>query len=414
MHQNSIALLIFLSTFVFGLIIYGIKLYKTPLNPLTFYLALDSGLRVILSCSLIFFTDTEQNFNDADIVDALLLHLLYVSCFALPFILRPRWLLRAVDTIRRAFFLSMPRSKTPFSVLTLFVIIAFICFNFFMLMIAGDGGMLWITDPREAYQNYKFGAGNYYLFWVWSISFFTIYVLYSTKARTKKDVLKISPLFLVIFVLTYFTGSKQIFFVNILLILFYYTHYIKLISVKFFTVIGLTLFGLFLGLQLLQGTTSNLIGALSYFDYFQKSIEFVAQYNNIGPTYGDSFISSFWGYVPRSFAPDKPLIYGQLMIQDFLYPGAAEVGYYPAFASWTFLYLDFWVFGVIISGFFVGGLSWALYELFRRNSDDIFLFSMAAQAAITIYMVPLHGELYIFFWFILQRIILNIHFKRTR
>ena len=412
MHQTSIALLIFLTTLVVGLIIYGIKIYKTPLNPLSFYLTLDSGLRVILSCSLIYFTDNIQNFTDADIVDALLLHILYVICFALPFVLRPRWLLRTVETIRRAFFMHLPRARTPFSMLTVVLITAFILINFYMLMIVGEGGTLWLTNPREAYQNNKFGAGNYYLFWVWGISFFIIYLLYSVKPTNKGDLLKIAPLLLGIFGITYFTGSKQILMVNILLVAFYYTHYIKIIGIKFFTVIGAALFSMFLGLQLLQGTTSDLIGALSYFDYFQKTIEFVAQYDHIGPTYGEAFISSFWGYIPRAFAPDKPLIYGQLLIQNYLYPEAADVGYYPAFASWAFMYLDFWVVGVIMSGLFVGGLSWSLYELFRRNKDDIFLFSLAAQATITLYMVPLHGELYIFIWFILQRIILNIHFKR--
>lgn len=413
MYPYSIIFLVFLSLFVFWLIFYGVIIYKTPLNPLSFYLAFDSGLRVILSCALIYYFGY-TDFSDGDIVNALALHFLYVSCFALPFLLRPRWLLQLVNFLVRLFLLRLPREKTRFSVIVFFILISFILINFYFLATVGDGGMLWLLDPREAYQYKKLGAGNYYLFWVWGISFLLLYVLYTIRPRTKKEFLKISPILLLILFSTYFTGSKQVLIVNILLIIFYYTNYVKAISLKFFVILGSCLLLGFLSLQLLQGTTTDLSGALAYFDYFQKTIEFVSKYDQIGPKYGEAFLSSFWGYIPRSFAPDKPLVYGQILIQEFLYPGAADAGYYPAFSSWSFLYLDFWIFGVAVSGLFSGALSWTLYELFRKNKDDIFLFSLAVQATITLYMVPLHGELYLLGWFILQRIILNFGFKRMK
>jgi len=180
-----------------------------------------------------------------------------------------------------------------------------------------------------------------------------------------------------------------------------------------FVIFGSLLLTAFLAIQLIQGTTDSFVGALSYFDYFQKTIDFVSRYDEVGPKLGKAFISSFWGYVPRFIAPDKPIIYGQLMIQDALYPQAAEQGYYPAFSSWSFLYLDFeWV-GVMMSGLFVGCMSWAAYEYFRNNRDSIFAFSMAAQATITLYMVPLHGELYLMMWFVLQRILLQPAIRRS-
>jgi len=413
MYQYSIVLLVLLSAFVFWLIFYGIKIYKTPLNPLSFYLAFDSGLRVILSCSLIYYFNY-TDFSDGDIVDALALHFFYVICFALPFLARPRWLLILADRLTKLAYLRMPRERTRFSIFVFLLIFAFIFINFYLLATVGDGGTLWITDPREAYQYKKFGAGNYYLFWIWGISFLLLYVLYTIRPQTKSDFFKIFPLLALILFSTYFTGSKQVLIVNLLLVIFYYVNYVKTIKLRYFFLLAACLLGGFLSLQLLQGTTSDLSGALAYFDYFQKTIEFVSQYDHIGPKYGEAFLSSFWGYVPRSFAPDKPLVYGQILIQEFLYPGAADAGYYPAFSSWSFLYLDFWIFGVAISGLFSGALSWVFYELFRKNKEDIFLFSLAIQATISLYMVPLHGELYLVAWFVLQRIILNFGLKRVK
>ncbi|MFJ2989759.1 oligosaccharide repeat unit polymerase [Collimonas sp. NPDC087041] len=286
--------------------------------------------------------------------------------------------------------------------------------NFYLLATAGGGGALWLSDPREAYQYNKFGAGNYYLFWIWGISFLLLYILYTIRPTTKLEFLKISPLLMIILCSTYFTGSKQVLMVNLLLVIFYYVNYVKPIRLKYFVLLAAGLLAGFLSLQLIQGTTTDLGGAFAYFDYFQKTIEFVSKYDQIGPKYGEAFLSSFWGYIPRSFAPDKPLVYGQILIQEFLYPGAADAGYYPAFSPWSFLYLDFWIFGVAISGFFSGILSWVFYELFIKNKDDIFLFSLAVQATISLYMVPLHGELYLAAWFVLQRIILNFGLLRVK
>jgi|SRR5471030_1238112 len=406
MYPNAITTLVILTIFVCFLIIVAAKAYKTPLNPMTYYLAFDSGLRVILSCSLIFFLGID-GFKDADITHALLLHMLYVFCFSLPFFLKPKSVYAFFSSSVRCLSLNTPGYKIKKSKFALFLIFCFMIANFLLLAVIGEGGMRWFTDPRTAYIENKFGAGNFYLFWVWSISFFMAYILYSRKPKSIKDFFKISPYVLLCLLISYFTGSKQNILIILLLLMFYYTHFIKNIRLIRFAFIGSCLLILFMAIQLIQGTTDSLTGALAYFDYFQKTIEFVSRYNEVGPKLGEAFTSSFWGYVPRFIAPDKPIIYGQLLIQDALYPGAADQGYYPAFSSWSFLYLDFeWV-GVVMSGLFVGCMSWAAYEYFRNNRDNIFAFSMAAQATLTLYMVPLHGELYLVMWFILQRVMLQ-------
>lgn len=400
-----------LAIFVFSLIVFFSNYYRNPFNPASYYLAFDSGLRVILSCAMLFIGGATV-FKDSDITHAILLHFLYVSCFVLPFFMRSEHAYAIFKGIIYCLCLNDSGKEMKKSKLAAFMIVAFMAVNFIMLAKVGGGGDKWFLSPRDAYIENKFGAGNFYLFWVWSISLFMIYVLYTRKPSSVRDIIKLSPYIIFCLVVSYFTGSKQNILIIVLIMFFYYAHFIKPIKILKFAVIGLSLLSLFLVIQLIQGTTNNIFGALSYFDYFQKTIDFVSNYDKVGPKLGESFLSSFWGYIPRFIDPDKPVIYGQLMIQDALYPGAAEQGYYPAFSSWSFLYLDFeWV-GVMLSGLFVGFMSWSAYEFFRRNPNSVFAFSMAAQATITIYMVPLHGELYLVAWFIMQRILLSPSFKR--
>jgi len=401
-----------MAIFVFSLIVIFSKYYGNPFNPASYYLAFDSGLRVILSCAMIFISGATV-YKDSDITHAILLHFLYVFCFITPFFVRSETAYAFFKGFVFALNLNDSNKLMKKSKLSSIMIIAFMGINFLLLAKIGGGGLKWITSSRDAYIENKFGAGNFYLFWVWSISLFLIYILYTRKPKTIIQLLKLSPYIFFCLIVSYFTGSKQNILIILLLLIFYYSHFINKVKLFRFAIFGISLLATFLSIQLVQGTTSNIFGALAYFDYFQKTIDFVARYSEVGPKLGDSFLSSFWGYVPRFIAPDKPVIYGQLMIQDALYPGAAEQGYYPAFSSWSFLYLDFeWV-GVMISGFFVGFMSWSAYEFFRRNPNSVFAFSMAAQATITLYMVPLHGELYLVAWFLMQRFILAPSIRRV-
>jgi hypothetical protein len=406
MFPYAITSLIVLSVIVIFFICAAAIVYKTPLNPMSFYLTFDSGLRVILSCSLIFILDI-PGFKDVDIAHALLLHMLYVFCFCAPFIFQPKPIYAFFCRGVNVFHLGVSGGQIKKSKVVSLLILGFMFFNLIMLAEIGGGGLKWFTSPRDAYIENKFGAGNFYLFWVWSISFFLIYKLYARRPSNIKSLIKMVPTITFCLAMSYFTGSKQNILIILLLLMFYYTFFVKNIRMMKFAFFGSSLLIVFLAIQLIQGTTDSVVGALSYFDYFQKTIEFVSRYNEVGPKLGEAFVSSFWGYVPRFIAPDKPIIYGQLLIQNAFYPGAAEQGYYPAFSSWSFLYLDFaWV-GVMMSGLFVGCMSWAAYEYFRNHRDNMFAFSMAAQATITVYMVPLHGELYLIMWFLLQRIIMQ-------
>ena len=373
---------------------------------MSFYLTFDSGLRVILSCSLIFILDI-PGFKDVDIAHALLLHILYVFSFCAPFVFKPKWIYTLFSKGVDLFHLGASVQGVKKSSVVSILILAFMFLNLFLLAKIGSGGIKWFTNSRDAYIENKFGAGNFYLFWVWSISFFLIYKLYTKRPSSLKSILKMAPSIIFCIAMSYFTGSKQNILIILFVLMFYYTFFVRNIKMVKFAFLGSSLLMVFFAIQLIQGTTNSVVGALSYFDYFQKTIEFVSRYDEVGPKYGEAFLTSLWGYVPRFVAPDKPIIYGQLLIQNALYPGAAEQGYYPAFSSWSFLYLDFaWV-GVMMSGLFVGCMSWAAYEYFRNHRDNMFAFLMAAQATITVYMVPLHSELYLVMWFLLQRIIIQ-------
>jgi hypothetical protein len=64
--------------------------------------------------------------------------------------------------------------------------------------------------------------------------------------------------------------------------------------------------------------------------------------------YGRIFISDFWSLVPRSLYPNKPFAYGVVLINEYFFPGAAELTNTPAFGGPIAYFADFGIIGVIL------------------------------------------------------------------
>lgn len=263
----------------------------------------------------------------------------------------------------------------------LFYFVFFICF---LLLANNSFGVLnWIRDPRTGYQLHRTGAGQ---FWLFAISFLSLsFSLFLIFQRSYLKILLCMPIFLWS---AFLLGSKGIilqFFIFILIVLllrkFKYLKIVGLIGVPL--AFGLAIFNFFSTLK----SSNGLASIFEYFDYYYNSTLYYTAYfkGNINLFKGDIFLTDFWGLVPRSLVPDKPHVYGILLVNEFFYPGAAEATNTPAFGGPIAAFADFGIFGVIFLSCFnvINFVSYLFlyqlvanynYEKIRSNSAVLILF----------------------------------------
>ena len=104
----------------------------------------------------------------------------------------------------------------------------------------------------------------------------------------------------------------------------------------------------------------GLASIFSYFDYYSNSAMFYKAYDlgQLDFFWGEIFGSQAWSFVPRFIYPDKPFVYGFLHVNEFFFPGAAELTHTPAFGGPTEYYADFGLPGVILFAIFNPTVLW--------------------------------------------------------
>lgn len=221
---------------------------------------------------------------------------------------------------------------------------------FFLLLAFGSVGLTaWLTSPRSSYEHARAGVGHYYALALSCLSY--SYFLMTIYVR------RISVLFLVFLFyifLVFFFGSKGFIlsygiFALIILWLRGYRHLGKIAVFA-----GLATSSLIL-INLAQSLSAvNLLSIFHYFDFYINSAEYFRMYfnNEVNLFYGQIYLTSFWELVPRGFFPDKPYVYGRLLINEIMWPGLAERGNTPAFGGPIAEFADFGILGVILFTFF--------------------------------------------------------------
>lgn len=236
-----------------------------------------------------------------------------------------------------------------------------ICFVF--LIRESSAGRLWLVDPRNAYLDGRAAAGHWY---VLSQTFlFVAYLHWLYFSRPKSRMLVLLGTLAALVAFRYF-GSKAAMVGVILAGGVYYNYFVRRFSWR---EIGL---GLATGIPLvvispwLQGNFDSLTGTLMYYDYFNNASMYLCTADRFSPMYGGGFLSSLWEYVPRRFVPEKPYVYGNIVINEYFFPGAARTGYTPGWLPWIALHLDFGPLGVALGAMGLGFLNKAIYTYFLK------------------------------------------------
>jgi len=251
--------------------------------------------------------------------------------------------------------------------------------TFVALAVFGGGGTLWLTNTREAYISYRAGVGVFFALTHWLVSFALLYYLWARRPQGLNLILVLASFCAA----AYFLGSKYNILTLVLIGIFYYNFKVK--HIPFLVLVWSTpvmLLGL-IGLLVAYGSYGEIIQAIVYFrDYFDTTTRMIARFDEFGFYYGRGWLSSFWAYVPRGIYPDKPFEYGQGLIHQVLFPGAAARGHTAGLLRWSLAYLDFGVVGVFAYGLWNGIWQRMTYEYFLRNRHEFFAFVFMMQFAI--------------------------------
>ena len=243
----------------------------------------------------------------------------------------------------------------------------------FVMLTKSFGLVHWLADPRSGYQYHRTGAGQWYAL---SLTFLGVSMVLATAyARTTARALALSPLYLgLIFLL----GSKSfiigftLYLINILAIRRF--KYLAPFAIVILGAGAISTISTFI--QSLGGFGLQEIS--SYSDYFVNAAMYYRDYlNGTYPLYhGQVTLSSLWDLIPRSAYSGKLYVYGEVLIDEHYFPGAAAGTSTPAFATVEY-FADFgWlqvIFSAIVSvpTFIAAGiLSLVLPRLATLNLDN--------------------------------------------
>ena len=361
-----------LAAFCVFLAIVGWARYGGPLNPLTIF-AIDQGLVfTVFSGIVAIFIDPFHQVDESAAVQTAFVAAVYLAGALAAFVGRMRVANRVYARLLELLFLQSTLYARRFGRMRVLMVLLAAAAAMAALAVLGGGGILWLTDSRIAYQFYRSGAGPFFSAFEWCLSFALLYVLWSRRPGligTMASVLGFA-------VLMYFSGSKGFVLLTLIIGVGYYHFLKRRIPTATLVVLFPLLAAGALGLQLLQGTSGELLGTVLYFrDYFAFSAEFLGRFGEFQHTYGATSLSELWAVVPRGLVPSKPYVYGVIRILDVLSPGFAEEGHTAGILPWTGAYLDLGVIGVFVMGFLTGLLRRVAFEHFLTHRSSFFAFS---------------------------------------
>jgi len=368
-----------LGLFAFATAVYGMFCYRTPVNPLTVFSVVQIGLFTLLSGIIASHITGSLTYTDADVVETVLVSVVYLGAVLLPYFFRGSLPSNLFGKGLGLLGLRSETIATRFSAMKLVLLLTGAGGAYAALALVGGGGMLWLTNTREAYLVYRAGAGPFFALTQWLLTFAFLYYLWSHRPQWLR-------LLLIMFFFAipmYFLGSKSNLLTVFVIGLVYYNFRIKRIPFPAFFVIVPLIFLAVIGLLLTQDSYGSLLAAPLYFkDYFDTSARFLSRFDEFGFYYGKGWLSSLWFYVPRGLYPDKPYEYGVTLIHQVLFPGAAAGGHTPGLLPWSLSYLDFGVAGVLVRGVLVGILQRMAYEDYLKHREEFFSFIFMMQFSV--------------------------------
>lgn len=357
---------------------YGLRRYRTLLNPLSVFAGFEIGLITLLSAWVTYSKLDTAPYTVSDMAMTAYITLAQVAGFFLAFRLSGSLPARLFGKAVYALGLSSENFARRYNIVKFGLLLLAALGAFAALAISGGGGWRWLTDTRATYIQNRAGAGLFFAAYQWFVTLALLYYLWARRPRS----LRLALVLCLFAGLAYFSGSKNNIMILFIACIAYYHFKIKPLSFKTILLLGVLVFAGFLALLSLQSPNlAELFGSpMAYFrDYFDTTTRFLARFDEFGFRYGAASLSNFWFFVPRSLYPDKPYEYGLTLIHEVLFPHMAETGNTPGLLSWSLNYLDFGTPGVFLFGFANGLWKKASYDYYLAHRDSFFAFVFMMQ-----------------------------------
>lgn len=374
MGEQIFLSLLFIGILLIALIFFGVHRYRNYVNPLFIFSVFDIGIFTILSA----FVADHFAYNElSNISQVLYLTLVYISGFIFVFI-PSKFILPKLFFDSIVSFINS-NNLIRFSWFNQFLLIIVGLISFALLIFFSGAGLLWLSEPRAAYQSFRSGVGFLYIIVQWSFLSALLYYIWNARPKLKGLILS----FIIYSFFIYFTGSKANLLYGLILVGVYYNYFVRRVNVLLIFLSPIIFLVAFLSLLILQGSYSDILMSFEYFkDYSETTALFLSRFDEFGFYWGRASLSELWFYIPRSFYSDKPFEYGIILIHKVLFPEAAELGHTPGILPWALSYLDFGVVGVFISGFFTALIRRGAYDSFLGNSHNLLSFVLMIQLSL--------------------------------
>lgn len=273
-----------------------------------------------------------------------------------------------------------------------FFFLMFFFVSLFILANTEFGVVNWLLNPRMGYQIYRSGQGHWYALAVSSLS--VSFILALLAQPTSDKIIMNTTIYLILGLLLGAKGILLSIFVTMIIFLWFVRS--RYLGLLIFIGVPMIIAIMVLSLTFNMESDLKLESIFNYFDHYQNAALYYDSYlkGEVKLFYGDVLLSSFWSYVPRGLWPDKPWVYGTLLVNEIFYIGQAEKTNTPAFGGAVPEFADFGLIGVIVYGLFsIKGVSMGLlsYLIFRNPELDFNRITLATVLLVIMQYAPYFG-----------------------
>ena len=121
---------------------FGIKRYRTPLNPLTIFAAVQIGLFTVLSAIVVINVGSSEAYTPADVIRTIFVAGVYLIAATLPYLFKRSFLSTLFGKVLSLFGLASEETIARFKPMKFVLLLIGAAIAFILLMVLGGGGML--------------------------------------------------------------------------------------------------------------------------------------------------------------------------------------------------------------------------------------------------------------------------------